>query len=290
MPRVTRRRIAGVVLALALAGALSASMASGVERVRGKGRKRPELAPSVSQRERIRARIDAREGAPSRAAARPEAMEPLASPVAPDAPGMSSHRGEREGRSSEAGVSPLHPHRAAGALGGPAPHEAAAPDAHAEAPGHGGPAVAGLTARIPAPMRVGWTVVEASAGRVRLVAEVERRRGFGAPVTVRLSLPPEASLLEGPERFTVPEGPGGDVRAVPYVISLGKGTPPTGDLVLVAHAEGASFGAHAEERYAFGREPSSQPRPVPTGPVLPGSLMRGDAPGVSGIEGEDPAP
>jgi hypothetical protein len=171
----------------------------------------------------------------------------------------------------------------------PLAHEATEPDAHAEAHGHGGP-VAGLTARIPAPMRVGWTVVEASAGRVRLVAEVERRPGFGAPVTVHLSLPPEASLLEGPERFTVPEGPGGDVRAVSYVVTFGGGTPPTRDLVLVAHAEGTSSGAHAEERYTFGREPSSQSRPVPVGPVLPGSLMMGDEPGMSDIDSEDTAP
>lgn len=129
-------------------------------------------------------------------------------------------------------------------------------------------------------MRVGWTVVESSAGRVRLLAEVERRTGFGAQVTVSLSLPEEAVLLDGPVHFTVPEGAGGDVRSVSYVVSFGAGAPPAEDLVLVAHAEGASFGAHAEERYSFGREPAAGPRPMPEGPPLPASLLIGEESGT----------
>ena len=285
---VTRRRIAGVVLALALAGALSAGVASGVERVRGKVRKRPEPPPPFSQRDTMRARPDAHEDAPSRPVPRREAMEPLAADESAARP--SAPRGGREGQPTEARVRPRHPSgTGGGAPDVPASQEASAPDAHAEA--HARHAlVAGLTARIPAPMRVGWTVVESSAGRVRLMAQVERRLGFGAPVSVRLSLPREAVLLEGPADFTVPEGPGGDVRAVSYVVTYGTGTPPAEDLVLVAHAEGASFGAHAEERYAFGRQPATAPHPVPSGPVLPSSLMMDLEPGAPGSGSEEPTP
>ncbi|NMO14839.1 hypothetical protein HPC49_00690 [Pyxidicoccus fallax] len=281
---MTRRRIAGVVLALALAGALSAGVASGVERVRGRMRKRPEPPPPFSQRDKVGARGGAEEGALPRDAVRRGAPESLAAdgrPVALDAAGVSRPRGEREGRPAAVRAKPLPQ----AVTDGGAPEEL---ESHAEVHAQGG--LAGLTTRIPAPMRVSWTVVEPSAGRVRLVAEVERRLGFGAPVTVHLALPADARLLEGPAHFTVPEGQGGDIRAVSYVVAFGKEAPPSEDLVLVAHAEGASFGAHAEERYAFGRAPSSAPRPVPVGPVLPGSVMTGEEHGTPDGEGEDPAP
>jgi hypothetical protein len=202
--------------------------------------------------------------------------------VPPEAVASSALPVERGARPAEARARPHH--RAW--TGGGAP---VTPDSHAEAHVHGGP-VPGLTTRIPAPMRVAWTVVESSAGRVRLVAEVERRLGFGAPVAVHLSLPRGAALLEGPADFTVPEGRGGDVRSVSYVVTFGTGAPPTEDLVLVAHAEGASFGAHAEQRYSFGREPSAAPRPVPVGPVLPVTLMMGTEPGMPGDGSGEPTP
>ncbi|MBZ4414986.1 hypothetical protein [Myxococcus sp. RHSTA-1-4] len=278
---LTRRRLVGVALALALAGALSAGVASSVERARGRVRKRPEPPPPFSQRNK------AREESALACGTRPEATKPPAVDGAVvaevSAPDLSSETGG--GRVTEVEARPV----AGGAPGEVASHETAARPEAPGPPGHEGP-VPGLTTRIPAPMHVGWTVVESSAGRVRLVAEVERRLGFGAPVEVRLSLPREASLLEGPARFTVPEGPGGDVRAVSYVVAFEAGALPSGDLVLVAHAEGASFGAHAEARYSFGREPTAEPRPMPSGPVLPGALMLGEEPGTQGSEGGGTAP
>ncbi|MFP2930005.1 hypothetical protein ACLESO_33385 [Pyxidicoccus sp. 3LG] len=269
---LTRRRIAGAVLALALVGALSAGVASGVERVRGKARKRPESPPPFSQRDRVLARPDAKESASSHALRR-DAVELSTQDgaVAPDFLGSSPARGGRGGRGTEGRA---WPPRTAW-TGDGAPDEPASQPEDTGGHAHDG-RVPGLTARIPAPMRVGWTVLESSAGRVRLLAEVERRTGFGAPVAVSISLPADAVLLEGPADFTVPEGQGGDIRAVSYVVTFGMGTPPEEDLVLVAHAEGTSFGAHAEERYSFGRGGSAEPRPVPEGPVLPASLLMGD--------------
>jgi hypothetical protein len=269
MPLMTRKKLAGVVLALALAGALSAGVASGVERVRGKARKRPEPPPPFSQRDRVRV-----------------APGGLAHPSAE----VAAARREPVVRDVRAGApsGPAWNAEPATVRAAPAGGSGEAVQREHETHAHGAPGVAGLTARIPAPMRVGWTVVESGAGHVRLVAEVERRRGFGAPVRVSLSLPGGATLLEGPAEFTVPEGPGGDVRAVPYVVSLGAGGAVAEDLVLVAHAEGRSFGAHAEARHAFGRVSPDAPRPVPTGPALPASLMSGTEQGEPGQDEELP--
>lgn len=260
---LTRRRIAGVVLALALAGALSAGVASGVERVRGRARKRPEPPPPFSQRDKARmpAEAESRDSQPPR-----PVTHSFAAGSAPDT--SDSARNALGRPRMEADV------RLASASSGGVAAEALRTEVGSQ-DDHSDVSLSGLTARIPAPMRVGWTMVEPSAGSVRLVAEVERRTGFGAPVSVRLSLPHGATLLEGPEDFTVPEGSGGDVRTVAYVVTFSTGVLPAEDLVLVAHAEGASFGAHAEERYSFGRAPAAAPHPVPEGPVLPPSLMGG---------------
>jgi hypothetical protein len=278
MPLMTRKKLAGVVLALALAGALSAGVASGVERVRGKVRKRPVPPPPFSQRDpvRIQPRLHAHPSAEVTAERR-DIEEPVtAAPVVRDVPAGVPSRPERS-------VKPV----AARAVAAGGWSEAVEREQETQAHAHGAPG-AGLTARIPAPMRVGWTVVESGAGRVRLVAEVERRMGFGAPVRVSLSLPGGATLLEGPAEFTVPGGPGGDVQAVPYVVSFGAGGSPAEDLVLVAHAEGRSFGAHAEARHAFGRVSPEAPRPVPTGPALPASLMSGAGHGEPSLDEELP--
>lgn len=283
---LTRRRLAGVVLAFALAGALSAGVASGVERVRGKSRKRPVLPPPFSQRDKVRAQVDA-EGTVIPRAPRPVAAEPHVheQPVAPEVRGPSFTRREQDVRPARARVKSHPAWRVGVGAEDAGPTEATAAEAHAR-----DASMSGLTARIPAPMSVGWTVVEASSGRVRLLAEVERRMGFGAPVEVRLSLPRGAELLEGPSDFTVPEGSGGDVRTVAYVVTFATGALPTEDLVLVAHAEGASFGAHAEQRYAFGRRPAAAPRPVPDGPVLSPSVMMGDQAPAPASDSDKPSP
>ena len=285
-----RQRIAGVVLALALAGALCAGMASGVERIRGRARKRPEPPPPFSQRDTPRSQGGA-EGTFIPHVPHPVAPDPLTpgETVAPEVQGSSFAPRERDARPTQARGKRPPMWRGGAGVEAVGPAEATAPEESAETPARDG-SRSGLTARIPAPMRVGWTVVEVSSGHVRLQAEVERRRGFGAPVEVRISLPRGAALVEGPPDFTVSEGTGGDIRTVAYVVTFAAGARPTEDLVLVAHAEGASFGAHAEQRYAFGRMPTAAPRPVPDGPVLSPSLMMGDAAPAPASETDEPLP
>ncbi|MCE9669387.1 hypothetical protein LY474_16375 [Myxococcus stipitatus] len=132
----------------------------------------------------------------------------------------------------------------------------------------------GLTSRIPAPMRVAWRAVERTGEGVLLVAEVERRSGFGVPVAVSIQLPAGARLLEGQTDFLVPEGPGGDLRTMTLRLGFSSGEEPVGDVVLVAHAEGPAFGVHARARHAFaGSGHTPEPRPTPTGPLLPAALF-----------------
>ncbi|NVJ05400.1 hypothetical protein HUW63_09155 [Myxococcus sp. AM001] len=285
---LTRKRVAGVVLALALAGALSTGVASGVERLRGKTRKR--LAPPAHQEAVARTRVTGDTAVvrtPVLAGLAPSPMQGgVSARRALSAPPASGHRAARTEEARGHGHAPWTSRGASSSAedarpADDAPTLDAAGHAHATGPG------AGLTARLPSPLRVSWTVVASSPGQVWLVAEVERRAGFEAPVEVRLSLPAGATLTEGAAAFTVPAGVGTGARSVTYGVAFEAGTPPSEDLVLVAHAEGASFGVHAEARHRFGRTLALEPQPMPTGPELPAVLMTADGT-PSGSTDEEP--
>ncbi|NTX52560.1 hypothetical protein [Myxococcus sp. CA039A] len=284
----SRRRIAGAVLALALIGALSAGVASGVERARGRLRKPPEPRPPFSQRDDVPLSGPTHGDEASRLATRTR-VAPVSASRSVSAVRMST-ASPSKGKSGGAGlvrdaVHRVHPR---GVAVGDEHTEESSDDSAATALSGG--SLAGLTTRVPAPMRVNWRVVDAEGGGLRLVAEVERRAGFNVPIAVSIVLPPEARLIEGTTDFVLPEGEGEDVRAVPCVVSVTPGVVPRTDLVLVAHAEGSAFGAHAEARYTFGRQHLVERRPSPTGPVLPARFLSGDVSGDSEDSGEDAAP
>ncbi|RKH61230.1 hypothetical protein [Corallococcus llansteffanensis] len=250
-----RRRMAGAVLALALVGALSASMASGVDRARRK--KLPRATDLPPQSEEV----------PLRTVQTPH---DLSRPAAMDAPTEASRNApSREGRKPQAlpvktsgpVVSEAH-----GMLARAAPEDTRDTD-DATPP----PTVLATTARVPAPLHVSWRVVETGTDTVRLIARLERSPGFTAPVEVSLRVPSRALLQEGPTSPIVLEG---DAQEVPWTLHLPEGTRPDEDLVLLASAEGESFGVHAEARYRFGRELAEATPPAPTGPPLPKGFMR----------------
>ncbi|RKH08741.1 hypothetical protein D7V97_18570 [Corallococcus sp. CA053C] len=252
-----RRRMAGAVLALALVGALSASMASGVDRARRK--KLPRASDLPPQSEEV----------PLRAAQTPHAS---AQPVTMAAPREASRNtpSRAEGRKPQAlTVKPNGPVPvAAHAMFTQAtPEDTRETDDDATPP----PTVLSTTARIPAPLHVSWRVVESSADTVRLIARLERSPGFTAPIEVSLRVPSRTVLQEGPTSPIVLEG---DTQEVPWTLHLPEGTRPDEDLVLLASAEGESFGVHAEARYRFGREVAEAAPPAPTGPPLPEGFMR----------------
>ena len=250
-----RKRVAGAVLALALVGALSASMASGVDRVRRKKPPRPSEPPPQARREKS---IYA--SSPTLLASARSVALPAQGMEAWDLPTHEHHN---------ARPAPAKTHvtetvtATASTASTRSPADDNATDSTAPRPT--------ATARIPAPLHVSWRVVDASADTVRLVARLDRSPGFTAPVQVSLRVPPRTVLREGPTSPIVLDG---DTSEVPWTLGLPAGSSPDDDLVLLASAGGESFGVHAEARYHFGRTLAESPRPTPTGPALPDALMR----------------
>lgn len=252
-----RRRMAGAVLALALVGALSASMASGVDRARRKKLPRETELPPQS------------EEVPLRAA---RTLHNATQPVTMDAPKEASRNAPSRAEGPKPQALPVKTNGTAPAvvhamLTQAAPEDTQEADDDATPP----PTVLATTARVPAPLHVSWRVVESSADTVRLIARLERSPGFTAPIEVSLRVPSRTQLQEGPTSPIVLEG---DTQEVPWTLHLPEGTRPDEDLVLLASAEGESFGVHAEARYRFGREVAEATPPAPTGPRLPEGFLR----------------
>ncbi|RKH31806.1 hypothetical protein D7Y13_12015 [Corallococcus praedator] len=247
--------MAGAVLALALIGALSAGMASGVDRVRRK--KLPRASDLSTPTEEV----------PHRSAQAPRASAHATGATAH--PDLSRDTPSRTGQHPKAA-----PVKTNAPVSSPpitvlaqAPGEEATEADDLQPP----PTLPATTARVPAPLHVSWRVVESSAGTVKLIARLERSPGFTAPVEVSLRVPSRTLLQDGPSSPIVL---GVDVQEVPWTLALPEGTSPEEDLVLLASAEGEAFGVHAEARYRFGRTPVEGPRPTPTGPPLPEGFMR----------------
>ncbi|RYZ38655.1 MAG: hypothetical protein EOO71_23130 [Myxococcaceae bacterium] len=254
LPRAKlRRRMAGAVLALALIGALSAGMASGVDRAR---RKKPLRASDLSTPTE---EVPSRGVQSAHASAHPAAMPSVAKPSRDTPP--------REVQELEAAVTvKTNGTVRSSLLGSPARGQGEeAPDVDETRTG------LVTTARVPAPLRVSWQVVESNTASVRLIARLERSPGFTAPVEVTLRMPARMSIEDGPTSPFVLED---DVQEVPWTVGFSPGTSPDEELVLLASAEGESFGVHAEARYRFGRALAEGPRPTPTGPPLPGDFLR----------------
>lgn len=250
-----RRRVAGAVLVLVLIGAVSAGMSTSVDRAR---RKKVQRASEARPRTQA---VPASIGETLLASSRLVALPP--------------QRRDTWDPPSHTGPSARHPPVKT-------PHPTVSPSpvqaALARATDDGMPeaqelsALPAITARIPAPLRVSWQVVESSVDTVRLVARLDRSPGFTAPVEVSLRVPPRAVLREGPTSPVVLDA---DVHEVPWTLGLAADSGPDEDLVLLASAGGDAFGVHAEARYPFGGTRAEPPRPAPTGPRLPDSLLRG---------------
>lgn len=252
-----RKRVAGAVLALALVGALSASMASGADRVRRKKPPRPSESPPQAQ------------GRSTHASS--TTLLASARSVALPADGRDAWDLKSRERQGSRAAPAKTPDTDATALSAIVPKHGQEDGATATDSPSSPLTVLPATARIPAPLHVSWRVVDVSADTVRLVARLDRSPGFTAPVQVSLRVPPRTVLREGPTSPVVLDG---DTREVPWTLGLPEGGSPDDDLVLLASAEGASFGVHAEARYRFGRTLTESPRPTPTGPPLPDALMR----------------
>ncbi|RKH49124.1 hypothetical protein D7X55_26925 [Corallococcus sp. AB049A] len=249
-----RKRVAGAVLALALVGALSASMASGVDRVRRKKPPRPSEPPPQAHREK-----PVHTSSPTLLASARSVALPAHGMGTWELPAREPHDSRHVPVKSQVTVTVTASSSTVLTRGQEA--DSTAPQ----------PTVLPATARIPAPLHVSWRVVDASADTVRLVARLDRGPGFTAPVQVSLRVPPRTVLREGPTSPIVVDG---DTKEVPWTLGLPAGSSPDDDLVLLASAGGESFGVHAEARYHFGRTLAESPLPTPAGPPLPDALMR----------------
>ncbi|WP_147445443.1 hypothetical protein [Corallococcus aberystwythensis] len=253
-----RKRVAGAVLALALVGALSAGMASGMDRVRRKKPSRVSEPPPQAKEKPVHASSPTLLASARSVALPSHGMDSWDLPSRErqgSRPVLVKTRAPGAAAATASTLLPRTPEEGATATDTPAPR----------------PTMLPATARIPAPLHVSWRVVDASADTVRLVARLDRSPGFTAPVQVSLHVPSRTVLREGPTSPIVLDG---DTREVPWTLGLTAGPVPDDDLVLLASAGGESFGVHAEARYRFGRTLAESPRPTPTGPPLPDALMR----------------
>ncbi|NBD07721.1 hypothetical protein GTY96_01900 [Corallococcus sp. c25j21] len=250
-----RRRVAGAALVLALIGAVSAGMATSVDRARRK--KLPRASEARPRTEEVPARVGETLLASSRLVALPPQRRDTWDPPSHAGPSARHALVKTHHPTVESSPVPVALARAT---------EDGTPEAQARS------AMPPVTARIPAPLRVSWRLVESSVDTVRLVARLDRSPGFTAPVEVSLRVPPRAVLREGPTSPIVLDA---DVHEVPWTLGLAADSGPDEDLVLLASAGGDAFGVHAEARYPFGGTRAEPPRPTPTGPRLPENLLRG---------------
>jgi hypothetical protein len=112
-------------------------------------------------------------------------------------------------------------------------------------------------------------VKHASPGALQLVARVETHSPAPADVSVSVRVPAGVTMVRGAP-FVIASTAGIGVREEPFDFTYS--VTPGEDLVLVADAQGASAGVHAEDAYRFGRPAPAQVIPQATGPrVLVGN-------------------
>ncbi len=105
------------------------------------------------------------------------------------------------------------------------------------------------------------------AGTVTLIAHIDYHGWIDAPLAVDVRVPSGARLVAGDAHMTLPPSTPGTARDVLFTVAFG--TPPAGDLVLVADAHTSHMGFHAELPYRFGRpEPVAARLRMSDAPVL----------------------
>lgn len=124
-----------------------------------------------------------------------------------------------------------------------------------------------VSQRAEAPVVVSWVVKSAEAGRVSLVARVDRRAPLAVPLKVSVVVPANVKVVSGQTAFELPASREAEVTERSFVFSFDQ--VPSEDLRLVAEVHEESFGLHAEDVYRFGR-----PAPVVEGPQRSGPSIQ----------------
>ncbi len=118
-----------------------------------------------------------------------------------------------------------------------------------------------------APMTVEWLYRGETAGRLTLVARVNRVAPIRIPITVTVSVPPGVRLVSGRSSWIVDgSGATGPVDET-LVLEVTRSGPQ--EVLLAADAETAHFGVHARKSYALGpTQPKALSAPMGSGPAL----------------------
>lgn len=125
-----------------------------------------------------------------------------------------------------------------------------------------------------APALARFVLVEQTASRLRLRAEVLKQAPFSVPLTVQVQVPSTLRLEQGPATWELPADaqPGTYSQELAFHVDA----VPSEPIRVTAHAEGAGFGVHATDAFRVpgGAKSGSRdtqdgvPMPRPTGPAV----------------------
>ncbi len=118
-----------------------------------------------------------------------------------------------------------------------------------------------------APMTVEWIYVSEAAGRLTLVARVNRRSPIRIPTTVTVSVPAGVRLVSGRTSWVIDgSGSTGSVDET-LVFEVTDAGPQ--EILLAADVQSARFGVHAKKAYKLGPTVQKSPSaPTTRGPAL----------------------
>jgi hypothetical protein len=115
-------------------------------------------------------------------------------------------------------------------------------------------------------MTVEWLLQGESAGRLTLVARVNRNAPLTVPTTVTVTVPAGTRVASGRTSWVIAGSE--SMGPVDEVIVFDVVQPGAQEIVLAADATGANFGVHAKKSFALGVPEQGASMPPTPGPSL----------------------
>lgn len=117
-----------------------------------------------------------------------------------------------------------------------------------------------------APMTVEWLLQSESAGRITLLARVNRSTALRVPTAVSVAVPTGVRVISGRTSWVIE----GSDSVAPVEETLVFEVLQSGpqEIVLAADAEGIGFGVHAKKAYRLGAAAKKAAAPASPGPKL----------------------
>jgi hypothetical protein len=117
-----------------------------------------------------------------------------------------------------------------------------------------------------APMTVEWVFQGEAAGRLTLIARVNRTTALQVPTSVTVTVPPGLRVLSGRTLWVI-EGSESTVP-VEETLVFEVSQPGPQEILLAADAVGVGFGVHAKKVYKLGQAAQKAAAPPSPGPKL----------------------